>query len=119
MRLVVSTLAAISVSASMACAQVIIVPQNDTENDINIIPEESLSWEEAANHQDIEVVRPTPDGLQPVPRDELDASDRDKFLQQRKLVRRLDDINRFSDIEFEKPDPETKSDEKPASADQD
>ena len=103
----------------MACAQVTIVPQDETENDINIIMTERLSWEEAANHQDIEVVRPTADGLQAVPQDELGASDRDTFLQQRKAVLRLDDKHSLSDIEYELPDLETKTDEEPSSTDQD
>jgi len=65
--------------------------QDQTGDEINIIPEEKLSWEEAANHRDITVVQPGPNGLVVVPPESISEADKSKLLQQRKSVVRLED----------------------------
>ena len=94
MRFIVLSLSAAFLSAGMACAQITIIPQEgpgSAGDEMNILPEDNLSWEEAANHRDITVVRPGPDGLQAVSPEDLTDADKSKLLQQRKAVRRLDD----------------------------
>ena len=94
MRLIVLSLSATFLYAGIACAQVTIIPQDGPDSardEMNILPEDNLSWEEAADHRDITVVRPGPDGLQAVSPEDLTNADKSKFLQQRKAVRRLDD----------------------------
>ena len=102
MRFIVLSLSAAFLSAGMACAQITIIPQEgpgSAGDEMNILPKDNLSWEEAANHRDITVVRPGPGGLQAVSPKDLTNVDKSKLLQQRKAVRRLDDQAPITSVE--------------------
>ena len=95
MRLLLSVLATAALAAGLANAQITIIPSDPSEggagDEMNIIPEEKLSWEEAANHRDITVVQPRPNGLEVVPPEGIRDADKSELLQQRKSVLRLED----------------------------
>jgi|GEM_PF-6360847 len=103
MRLLLLSLAALAISAGMASAQIILVPdaqdEGTAEDDMNVIPQEKLSWEEAVGHPDITVVKPGPDGLEVMTHESIEQADQSKLLQQRKSVVRLED--RVDPIEIE------------------
>lgn len=75
---------------SLALAQDVITPPA-ADNDMNIVGEDELSWEDAVGHRDIEVMRATENGLEAVLANEIEKSDQGKLLQLRKAVRRLED----------------------------
>lgn len=102
MRLIASSIFTV-ICASTAAAQILIVPQDGpgaSNDDINIKTEENLSWEEAANHRDITVMRSIPNGLEAVSPEELVDADPAKLLQKRKAIKRLDDQPDAQDIEY-------------------
>jgi hypothetical protein len=103
MRLLLSVLVTSTLAAGLAHAQITITPSDPSEggagDDINIIPEEKLSWEEAANHRDITVVKPGLNGLEVVSPESIGEADKSDLLQQRKSVIRIE--NQVEIIEIE------------------